>query len=614
MSTPTTSLLLQEINTGDQSGTWGTSVNTNMQLIDDSIAGVSSITFNGSNNYTLSNINYASDEARKMVIIANGSPGSFNQIVAPLVTKLYVVINRTNVAITIGATTGATVSIPYTSTASAMIVYCDGTNFYPASNSTSGTFTASIFSGAGTGLTGTAAGLSIGGNAATATSATTATNIANGAAGYIPYQTSSGNTSFLALGTSSYVLTAGSTAPQYVSQGSLSVGNSLQATNLNNGSAGQIAYQTNANTTGFLALGTTNYVLTAGASAPQYVAQSTLSVGSAVSATTATTATNIAGGTAGSIVYQTGSGSTSTLGLGTTNYVLTAGVSAPQYVAQSTLSVGSATTATTSTNLASGSSNQIPYQTTAGTTSFITAPTTGVTYLSWNGSSFSWAAAGSSSTTYSATFNSSGSGASSGTAFNNSANVTISYNTIGASPLAGSTNITTLGTISTGTWQGSVIQPAYIATLNQNTTGNAATATNPQSGGSFITSSNIGSQSVSFATTAGSATNSTNATNATYSTNIAGGAANQILYQTGVNATGFIAAPSANTVLYYNGSAFSWITGATPLANGCVYENGQTITSNYTMTSGNNGQSAGPITVATGVTVTIPTGSNWVIN
>jgi len=96
MSTPTTSLLLQEINTGDQSGTWGTSVNTNMQLIDDSIAGVSSITFNGSNNYTLSNINYASDEARKIIIIANGSPGSFNQIVAPLVTKLYVVINRSN--------------------------------------------------------------------------------------------------------------------------------------------------------------------------------------------------------------------------------------------------------------------------------------------------------------------------------------------------------------------------------------------------------------------------------------------------------------------------------------------------------------------------------------
>jgi hypothetical protein len=42
-------------------------------------------------------------------------------------------------------------------------------------------------------------------------------------------------------------------------------------------------------------------------------------------------------------------------------------------------------------------------------------------------------------------------------------------------------------------------------TLNQSTTGNAATATAPQSGGSFITSANIGSQNVSYANTAGSA-------------------------------------------------------------------------------------------------------------
>lgn len=59
-------------------------------------------------------------------------------------------------------------------------------------------------------------------------------------------------------------------------------------------------------------------------------------------------------------------------------------------------------------------------------------------------------------------------------------------------------------------------------------------------------------------------------------------------------------------------------TGATGpvtlMAGGVVYENAQTISSNYTMTNGYNGMSAGPITIATGVTVTIPTGSNWVIN
>ena len=44
---------------------------------------------------------------------------------------------------------------------------------------------------------------------------------------------------------------------------------------------------------------------------------------------TATTATNVTGGAAGSIVYQTGSATTTTLGLGTSGYALIAGASAP---------------------------------------------------------------------------------------------------------------------------------------------------------------------------------------------------------------------------------------------------------------------------------------------
>jgi hypothetical protein len=78
------------------------------------------------------------------------------------------------------------------------------------------------FSGAGTGLTGTAAGLSIGGNAATATSATTAgsattaTNLAGGAASQIPYQSGAGATAFIANGTAGHVLTsAGASTPTW---------------------------------------------------------------------------------------------------------------------------------------------------------------------------------------------------------------------------------------------------------------------------------------------------------------------------------------------------------------------------------------------------------------
>lgn len=77
-------------------------------------------------------------------------------------------------------------------------------------------------------------------------------------------------------------------------------------------------------------------------------------------ATTATTATNVAGGLAGSLPYQTGAGATSMLALGTTNYVLTAGASAPQYVAQSTLAVGSATNAT-NTGTTADSTNATNY-------------------------------------------------------------------------------------------------------------------------------------------------------------------------------------------------------------------------------------------------------------
>ncbi len=58
----------------------------------------------------------------------------------------------------------------------------------------------------------------------------------------------------------------------------------------------------------------------------------------------------------------------------------------------------------------------------------------------------------------------------------------------------------------------------------------------------------------------------------------------------------------------------SALTGVSSLkADGCVTENGQTISNNYTMTSGNSGISAGPITIANNKTVNIPTGSRYVI-
>ena len=60
-----------------------------------------------------------------------------------------------------------------------------------------------------------------------------------------------------------------------------------------------------------------------------------------------------------------------------------------------------------------------------------------------------------------------------------------------------------------------------------------------------------------------------------------------------------------------DGSALTGVSSQK--ADGCVTENSQTISNNYTMTSGKSGISAGPITIANNVTVNIQAGSRYVI-
>ena len=74
---------------------------------------------------------------------------------------------------------------------------------------TAGTVTATTFTGAGTGLTGTATSLSIGGTAALATS------LAGGAAGSLPYQSGANTTTFLAAATNGQVLTLAAGVPSW---------------------------------------------------------------------------------------------------------------------------------------------------------------------------------------------------------------------------------------------------------------------------------------------------------------------------------------------------------------------------------------------------------------
>lgn len=65
----------------------------------------------------------------------------------------------------------------------------------------------------------------------------------------------------------------------------------------------------------------------------------------------------------------------------------------------------------------------------------------------------------------------------------------------------------------------------------------------------------------------------------------------------------------------HNGTAWTSIGGgATGGGSDAVFiENGQTVTTNYTITTSKNAVSAGPVTINAGVTVTVPSGQSWVI-
>ena len=69
------------------------------------------------------------------------------------------------------------------------------------------------------------------------------------------------------------------------------------------------------------------------------------------------------------------------------------------------------------------------------------------------------------------------------------------------------------------------------------------------------------------------------------------------------------------TTLHGDGSNLTGISaGATGGGSDQIfYENGQTVTTNYTITNGKNAMSAGPITVNSGVTVTVGAGETYTI-
>ena len=62
----------------------------------------------------------------------------------------------------------------------------------------------------------------------------------------------------------------------------------------------------------------------------------------------------------------------------------------------------------------------------------------------------------------------------------------------------------------------------------------------------------------------------------------------------------------------YDGSAWGSIGGGAS-AGGAIYENSNAISANHTLTSNTNAMSVSPLTIASGATVTIPSGARWVV-
>jgi len=100
---------------------------------------------------------------------------------------------------------------------------------------------------------------------------------------------------------------------------------------------------------------------------------------------------------------------------------------------------------------------------------------------------------------------------------------------------------------------------------------------------------------------------------------MAGIARGKIIYGDSSGNPAVLAPGTADQVLTTDGTDISWgnasagAKGGNSGANAVFWENQQTVTHDYTITNNTNAGSFGPITINSGVTVTIGSGENWTI-
>ena len=123
-STYTSNLGIEKPATGDQSGTWGDTTNTNFDIVDRAIAGVGSITLSGTS-HTLTTTDGSLTDGMFRVLVLAGSPTGTNTItISPNdQDKFYLVQNGSGQSAVFSQGTGANVTIP---NGGADIIFADG--------------------------------------------------------------------------------------------------------------------------------------------------------------------------------------------------------------------------------------------------------------------------------------------------------------------------------------------------------------------------------------------------------------------------------------------------------------------------------------------------------
>jgi microcystin-dependent protein/two-component sensor histidine kinase len=119
-------LKIELIATGEQSGTWGTTTNTNLgTAIEEAITGSANVAFSsGDVTISLTNTN-ASQTARNLRLNLTGTSGGARTLTVPAIEKQYIINNGLADACTVKNSTGTGIAVPAGKT---MVLFNDGTN------------------------------------------------------------------------------------------------------------------------------------------------------------------------------------------------------------------------------------------------------------------------------------------------------------------------------------------------------------------------------------------------------------------------------------------------------------------------------------------------------